>query len=222
MFLIVAGVTIGLSHLADFPVAERVHNPNVNRADWGRMLRVAGYVPTWLVVAISFALIDAGRPRAGVLRDRWTRAVLLMLGAAGAGAGAEAIKLLVRRGRPLLIDGEASYLFRAFADGPLDSSGLGMPSSHAAVAFGAAFVLCRLHPRASAVWITLAIGCGATRVLSGAHFVSDVVASGFLGYAIAWGLWRWHMAHVANDALIAAPASTAPAPAPADADGSDA
>ncbi len=71
---------------------------------------------------------------------------------------------------------------------------------HGAVAFGAAFMLWRLHPRAAPVWMALACGCGATRVLSRAHFVSDVVASAFVGFGVAWALWRWHLANVARDA----------------------
>jgi membrane-associated phospholipid phosphatase len=192
-----------LAHLADLPVAERLHTNSATREDWGRMLRVAGYVPTWILVSIALVLIDADPTRrtgAPGARDRWTRGVLLSLAAAAAGLAAEALKLVVRRGRPVLIDGNASYFFRPFSDGTLDASGLGMPSSHAAVAFGAAFMLCRLHPRAWTVWLALGVGCAATRVLTRAHFVSDVVGAGVLGFVVVWALWRWHLAHVAQDA----------------------
>jgi membrane-associated phospholipid phosphatase len=197
-----AGAAIAIAHLADLPVAERLNTPAPMHEDWGRMLRVFGYVPTWIVLSIALILIDAGmatRPDRGVLRDRWTRGVLLVASAAGSGLLAELFKLLVRRERPVVIDGHASYVFRAFSNGPLDASGLGMPSSHAAVAFGAAFMLCLLHPRASIVWLGLAIGCGATRVMTRAHFVSDVVAAGVLGLVVAWTLWRWHLANLARD-----------------------
>lgn len=203
LFFVVAALALGAAHLIDLPVAARVHNPNVNVADWGRMLRVAGYVPTWVLVSLALLLIDRARLRTGPrpafpIRDMWSRAVLLTASAAASGLLAEGVKLLVRRERPVITGDHASYAFRALSDAPLSTSGLGMPSSHAAVAFGAAFMLCRLHPAATPVWIVIAIGCAATRVLARAHFTSDVVGAAFLSYAVVWILWRWHAANAAR------------------------
>ena len=63
----------------------------------------------------------------------------------------------------------------------------------------------------TALFLALAIGCAATRVLARAHFTSDVVAAAFLSYAVAWALWRWH---VANAARAAASMSPGDAPTP--------
>jgi membrane-associated phospholipid phosphatase len=200
VFLILAGIVIGAAHLADFPVATRVVIPNVNDADWGRMLRVAGYVPTWILVSLALLLVDRARLRRGAprifpIRDMWSRAVLLTASATLSGLLDEGVKLIVRRERPIVIDHHAAYAFRAFSDHTLSTSGLGMPSSHTAVAFGAAFMLCRLHPAATPIWLIIGAGCAATRVLSRAHYVSDAVAGAFLGYAVAWALWQWHAAN---------------------------
>lgn len=218
LFFIIAAVAIGAAHLVDLPIATRILNPNTNDADWGRMLRVAGYVPTWILVSLALLLIDRARLRAGAVRtfpvrDMWSRAVLLTVSAAASGLLAEGLKLVVRRERPAIVDDHAVYLFRAFSDAPLSSSGLGMPSSHTAVAFGAAFMLCRLHPAATPIWLVIGVGCAATRVLARAHFTSDVVAAAFLGYAVAWALWHWHAANEAR-ARRAGPAG---APTPRDA-----
>lgn len=198
IFLIVAAITIGAAHLADHPVAERVFYPDAASTDWGRLLRVVGYLPTWLLIGAALILIDRTRNLAhagAFIRDPLTRGVMIAASAAATGLLAEALKLVVRRGRPTIEDGlSTGYAFRALADSPLSTSGLGMPSSHAAVGFGAMCMLCILHRPAWPVWMLLAIGCGATRVLARAHFVSDIVASAFLGAAVAWILWRLHVA----------------------------
>jgi membrane-associated phospholipid phosphatase len=183
---------IALAHLADRAVFLGVHAPGVAVEDWGRGLRIAGYVPTWLVVAAAMALID-GRRRVfdAPLRDRWSRGATMALAPIVAGLLAEACKLLVRRERPSMPDG--AYVFRSFGESPWSTGGLGMPSSHTAVAFGAAAILCRLHPAAWPVWIAVAIGCGATRVASRAHFLSDVVGGAMVGVAGAAIVWRLHV-----------------------------
>jgi membrane-associated phospholipid phosphatase len=57
------------------------------------------------------------------------------------------------------------------------------------VAFGAAFALWRWSPAAGAAALALALGCSATRLLSGAHFVSDVYAAAVLSWAGATLAW---------------------------------
>lgn len=203
-FLLIAAAVIGAAHLLDVPVAMRVRYPGAGDADWGRMLRVAGYVPTWVLVSIALVLIDRARLRAGwapafPFRDMWSRGVLLAGAAAASGLLAEGVKLVVRRERPQIADGRVVYAFRALADQTLSTAGLGMASSHAAVAFGAGFMLWRLHPAGWPVWLALGVGCAATRVLSSAHFVSDVVAGAVVGYAVAWALWRWHARNAAGE-----------------------
>jgi undecaprenyl-diphosphatase len=48
------------------------------------------------------------------------------------------------------------------------------------------FALSAAFPRATPVLVLLAAGCAASRVLSGAHFLSDVVAGAALGSASAY------------------------------------
>jgi membrane-associated phospholipid phosphatase len=173
-----------LAFVFDHWVYDHVHLETVYNTDLGRLLRIVGFWPTWGVVAFAVWLHD-GRVRSTISQ----RAVLLAATPAIAGVVGEVIKLLVRRERPGLHNG--AYAFRAFADRPFSTVGLGLPSSHAAVAFGAAAIMARLFPRARWVWFTLALGCGATRVLARAHFVSDVVLGAALAYTIEAWLWAW-------------------------------
>jgi membrane-associated phospholipid phosphatase len=182
-FFIVALAAVIAGHLLDGFAFEFLRYREVNSQDWGRLLRVMGFFPTWMLAAAALALHD----RFAALR--WRRAGLLFFSAGLSGLAGEILKLLIRRLRP----GETGeYAFRAFSDDPFSSGGLGMPSSHAVVAFGAAAMLSRLFPRAWPVWWLLGAGCGLTRILHGRHFLSDVVVSAIVGWAVAALLWsRW-------------------------------
>jgi undecaprenyl-diphosphatase len=145
--------------------------------DWGRALRSMGYWPLWIALSFALWLTDRARGR-GV-----QRAAILAGAVTVAGVSDEVLKLVVRRDRPGVLDG--AYAFRSWPDRPFDSSGFGMPSSHAIIAFAAAAALTEFFPAAAIVWYGLAVGCAVTRVLSGAHFVSDVVVGALLGIMIA-------------------------------------
>ncbi|NQX96213.1 MAG: phosphatase PAP2 family protein, partial [Erythrobacter sp.] len=59
---------------------------------------------------------------------------------------------------------------------------LAFPSSHAAVAFGGCLMMAYFMPRARIFLILLAIGCGISRMLVGAHFATDVYVAGLIGW----------------------------------------
>jgi len=152
--------------------------------DWYQFLRAVGYLPTWLVLAGAIALLDRRARGVG-------RGVLVLLAPIAAGALAELAKLVVARERPVrdgVIHNDAAYVWRGLLSGFSDSSNLGMPSSHAAVAFAGAAMLGLLFPPLRWLALALAAGCGLTRLLTGAHFASDVVVGASIGVLTAWAL----------------------------------
>jgi membrane-associated phospholipid phosphatase len=179
---LIAVAVVALSMLADGWVAHHVRYGRVYETDWGRMLRNFGYLPFWLLAAIALALEDRDS------REWWRRAALLAAAPTLAGIVGELLKILVRRQRPP--DDGSGYAFRAFSDHPFSSRGIGFPSSHAVVAFGAAAMLSRLFPRARVVWYAAAVGCAISRLLAHAHYFSDVVAGAVIGIAAAAFVWR--------------------------------
>lgn len=162
-------------------------------SDLVQMLRSAGYFPTWLVAAIMIDLGGQVRLAPSSFVSRRTRpaspplGVHVLMSAAMGGLLAEALKVLVRRHRPSVAN-DGQHVYDWFG-GQVEGRGLGLASSHAGVAFGAAFAIWRWSPPAGAAAMTLALGCSATRLLSGAHFVSDVYAAAVLAFAgsnLAW------------------------------------
>jgi membrane-associated phospholipid phosphatase len=179
-----AAAAIVVAHLLDPLAFRHVRMEDVYGRDWGRMLRVMGFVPLWLCAGAALMLHE----RTPLRRAPRSRGGLIIAGAALGGVAAELLKLALRRLRP----GElGEYLFRPFTERPLYTGGLGLPSSHALVAFGAAAVLSRAFPRAAVIWWGLAWGCAFTRVAAGAHFSSDVVVAAVVGWGVGALVWRW-------------------------------
>lgn len=175
---LISAVAIIAAHLLDGWAWTHLVDPEVYEHDRGRLLRVIGYYPLWIALAIALWLQT---------RDR-RRALLLGVVPGLGGLAAEVLKLLLRRERPGPHDGE--YFFRAFSERPFSTSGLALPSSHALVAMTGAFVLCRLWPRAWPIWILLGAGCALTRVQAHAHFLSDVVVASVAAWFVVEASWR--------------------------------
>ena len=158
--------------------------------DWYRLLRIIGFLPTWLALAAAVILIGRGRQPATAV---WLRGGLIALAPALAGLAAEATKLLVGRERPEMPGDDAvfqGYRFKPFLSAFADGSNLGFPSSHAATAFGGAVMLGLLVPAVRPLALALAAGCALTRLLAGAHFATDVYAAIVLGAGVSLGLHR--------------------------------
>lgn len=144
--------------------------------DWYRALRVAGTLWVWAPLCIA-VFVQAREPsdRDGVVRT---------LGAAIVGGlAASIIEFVAGRLRPNQAGG--AHVFRGIVGRFDNTHDLAFPSSHAAVAFAAAFMVWRVWPRAGVVALVVACGCGWTRMLSGAHFATDVLGAAVLGYAVA-------------------------------------
>ncbi|GAB4552684.1 MAG: hypothetical protein Tsb0013_15020 [Phycisphaerales bacterium] len=203
---IIAGVaslvTVALAHAVDTTLLDAMRTQDVYGDDWGRALRVLGYVPVWIVVGVVFVLIDLGRrdQLTPPVRDAYTRGVLLVLSALSSGALAEGLKLVFRRSRPP--EPGTEFIMHALDPQPWwSTSGLGLPSSHAAVAAGACAMLALLHPRAKIVFGLAALGCGATRVMAGAHWPSDVAVGIWVGVFCALAWWTLHQRNLRRDGL---------------------
>lgn len=137
----------------------------------------------WVAAAVAAVLVvrPVFQPRIAPVRDGLRRGVLLFLCAASAGLLAEGLKLVFRRQRPEFADGFFSFRFADW----WSTSGLGLPSSHAAVAVATGVALSVIFPRRRVIWAALAGACVASRILAGAHFLSDALLGVLVGLAAA-------------------------------------
>ena len=211
IFLTISCAALAIGVGLDLPVyryaeAHRDELLQMKRRDWYWMLRVMGYLPVWICAVVAIVLHDTRYLRKYSLGVCCGRGLLLLICTAVSGIFAEVIKVVVRRERPpaSIEQLDASpiyswhlYSFRPFADTATrawyENGGLGFPSSHAIVAFAAAFTFMRLFPRTSIVWLLLAVGCAMTRIFMLGHYVSDTVGSAIVAYAVVWFFWKWHL-----------------------------
>lgn len=158
----------------------------LRRTDWFNALWVLGRMELWggvALVMITLELVRLPRHLPRPLNHALRRGTLLLLSSGLAGLVAEVLKVVFRRERPIETGGW--YRFRSVFERTFDGSGLGLPSGHAAVAFGAAFALALMFPRLTWLFLLMAIACGIGRILAGAHFLSDVYVSILLAYGLA-------------------------------------
>jgi membrane-associated phospholipid phosphatase len=176
-----------IAQLADQWIFHHLSFHAIYERAWGRMLRLAGYLPLWGIVALALVLHDWAPRGLPTLPRASRRGLLLFWSAALGGIIAELLKIVLRRERPGLTDG--AHVFRSWSEQPFSTARLGLPSSEVAVAFAAATALARLFPGAWLLWYALAVGCAFTRVASGAHFMSDVLLAALVGYGSTLILW---------------------------------
>jgi membrane-associated phospholipid phosphatase len=154
-------------------------------------LRAMGYWPFWAAVSVVLLLIDRRRMAGQRIRAITERAELLLWTTLLAGITANVLKVLLRRERPINHDGE--YVFRGFDDRFLDAGGLGLPSGDVSIAAAAAFVLLRMTPEARFIWLLVIAGSAFSRLVNGAHFLSDVYVAILIGMSCEWIVWRFHV-----------------------------
>lgn len=183
LIVVAWGLAIWLAWLLDHWIwSWATIGKSVESEDWWRMLRIAGFVPTWIVVALTVGLACRWR---GVA---WHATLAGLVSGALNGLLAELAKLVVARERPGI---SGLHVYRGLFAGFRDGSNLGMPSSHAAVAFGAAWAIAMTIPRARWAVLLVAAGCGVSRIVHGAHFTSDVVVAAGLGHLVGRMVSGW-------------------------------
>ncbi len=114
---------------------------------------------------------------------KWRCVPWLLAGSLGAGMVANAIKFFLHRARPRDFDLMTGNVWNTFVrESNVGISMQSFPSSHTATAVGLAVMLGTLYPQGRWFFSMLAVLVGLQRIVSSAHFPSDV----FAGAAVGW------------------------------------
>lgn len=136
-----------------------------------------GYGVTLILVAV--VVLDRIRPR--MIR-------FLVAGSLGAGLVSNLLKLTLDRTRPRDFDFSSASVWDTFQRASEEvRSSQSMPSSHTATAVGLAIVLSALYPRGRWYFAVLAALVGIQRIVTLAHYPSDVLGGAAVGSLI--GMW---------------------------------
>ena len=186
--IVLAGLgLLGLAMLTlvDFSLGKTLGSlGSLLKGDLYYLFRIWGSLWPWLLFSIALAISYRGNDQP----NRAKQSAFILLSPALSGAWAELLKIILRRERPSQLE---AYVFRPFTDRPWSSSGLGLPSSHAAVAFGGSMALMILFPRLRWPALVMAVGCGLTRVVSGAHYPTDIYLGALVGSVTGLLLAHW-------------------------------
>ncbi len=135
------------------------------------------------------AVVALGRGQtawpAGSVRVVAERSLYFFAAVAASGILDQILKHLIGRARPRLLRVEGAFHFEPLSAADVLAS---FPSGHTTSAFAAAVALGLLRPDRRGWLIAAAAAVGASRVLVGAHYLSDVVGGAALGGAVALAL----------------------------------
>lgn len=164
-------------------------------------------IPAFGLLVICGALIVVVRQRTLKLAVLEVSRIVafIFLGIGVPTLGAYIFKRALGRCRPPAFDLSGAFAFHPFANSYLCQ---GFPSGHATTAFAGAMVLGFLAPRWYGLALLGAIGIAVSRVVTAAHYPTDVVAGAFFGalgaYAVRWffARRRWGFVRRADGHIV--------------------
>jgi lipid A 4'-phosphatase len=200
---------------ADPPVADFFHDdggplqPFFQDVQWFGL----GY-PYLVVTGLAFAALRWGgewerlRPRAAAMRQVAYIPGFIFVSVAVSGVVADFLKVVVARTRPKLLFANGAYDFTWFG---FRADHWSFPSGHATTAAALMTALWCLWPRPLWLYVTATALVAASRVITGQHFLSDVIAGVAIGIVVTRLIALWLLprrdgaARPAHDAATSRP-----------------
>jgi lipid A 4'-phosphatase len=177
----------------DRPVAWFFHDSDRSLRDAFQFITQFGLSKGYLIIAIVLFLglrLAAWRTRdarlAAALLQNAYRALFLFLAVAVSGLVTNLLKIVIGRARPKLLFADG---FHGFIWGATQADYWSFPSGHATTMAALAVGLSLLWPRGAALYVALALLVAASRIIIGAHYVSDVLMGLAIGGGTAWAVW---------------------------------
>jgi membrane-associated phospholipid phosphatase len=172
----------------DVPLALFVHP--YDQTQLGKVFAVItqlGNSAVWYAAALAgmaLAFLHArGQPAAKpLLRQRLRAGLFLIVSLALSGVLINGIKLVVGRARPPALFATGTAQFHPMSDFTTSWS---FPSGHSQSIWAAMTALAWIYPPLRVPCLVVAVLVSGSRVVVGAHFLSDVIAGAFLAVAVA-------------------------------------
>jgi lipid A 4'-phosphatase len=170
----------------DRPVAVLARSVDPRILALGEVITQFGLSKGYLIIsAAAFALFYLiGR----CWRVNAWRAAFIFINVAVSGLGVDVVKVVVARARPKLFFNYGEFGFEWFRWG---SDHWSFPSGHVATATALALSLTTIWPRFWPAWWTAALLIYASRIILGAHYLSDVIGGFFVALLTWWGARAW-------------------------------
>jgi len=178
----------------DRPLADFFHK-NTALKPLGEIVQRFGIGYPYLAASgLAFAAMYWGdrwrklRPWGPALRAASVIPGFFFVSVAASGLTVDLLKILVGRTRPKLLFTGGTYDFAWFG---LRADDWSWPSGHAATAAAAMTVLWCLWPRALFLYVAVAALVAISRVVTGAHYLSDVIAGAAIAVVVTRAIAHW-------------------------------
>jgi lipid A 4'-phosphatase len=199
----------------DRPIADFFHNNGAALQPVFGAVQDFGLGYPWLVLsALAFVFLRWGgeverlRPRAASMRALAYIPGFVFAAVGSSGLLVDLLKIAAGRTRPKLMFADGTYDFTWFG---LRADHWSFPSGHAVTAAALMTALWCLWPRPLWLYVAAAALIAASRVITGQHYLSDVIAGAAIGVVTTRALALWLLprrggaASVARDAAPASP-----------------
>jgi lipid A 4'-phosphatase len=184
----VLGIEVIAMIWIDRPLAEYLHtHMTAAQPFFGIIQRFGAGYPYLILAALAFIVLRWGgelpllQHRAAAMRSAAAIPGFLFLAVAASGLLVDLLKVVVGRARPKLLFAAGTYDFGWFG---LRSDEWSFPSGHAATAAALMTALWCLWPRPLLFYIAAAALVAISRVVIGAHYLSDVIAGAVIAVIV--------------------------------------
>ena len=193
---IVLGLVLAALVSIDASVSRQLMNWPENERRFFEMLARMGESDWMLIPTLAIWLLCSGAQffpihykLSWAIRAIGNMSGFIFVSIAVPGATAALLKVAIGRARPVYIDTLGVFHFTPFAG---DWRHAGFPSGHATTAFALAMALWLLFGRrVGVVSFAGALLIGISRIVDGAHYLSDVIVGATLGTVGAWLIFSW-------------------------------
>lgn len=186
-------VTLLSMAFIDRPLARFFHGSSEGLRDVFQFITQFGVGKGYIIIAAALFVglrLAAFVARSGHLAGRLTlnahRALFVLLSVVIPGIAVDLVKVVFGRARPKLLFIDGTY---GFSWGATQADHWSFPSGHATTIVALATALTLLWPRFFPAYALAALLVSASRVIIGAHYLSDVMAGAAAGVAITWMIW---------------------------------
>ncbi|HZT88579.1 MAG TPA: phosphatase PAP2 family protein [Stellaceae bacterium] len=181
----------------DEPLALALHAGDADiRPFFDAIARLGLTLPYFVLFGLAYVFLRWGaalprlRPFAAAMRRTAAVPAFLFATVAASGLAVDLLKVIFGRARPKLLFASGDYGFDWLG---LQSDHWSFPSGHAATAAALMTALWCLWPRHVLFYIACAALIAASRVITGAHYPSDVLMGAFIGIVTTRALWSLYV-----------------------------
>ena len=166
--------------LFDYSIASFFHSLNYQtKSLFGTLTHFGDSLYFFIPTILTWALVKIIKSKNQIMNTISEISLFIFLNILLSGIVTQILKHIIGRPRPVLFNG---FDLKSLDIIHFDSKWHSFPSGHSATIFAFIFCMIFLFPKIKNILITIAIIIASTRVIVGAHFISDIFGGALVAY----------------------------------------